>query len=111
MARRLRERALTRSFEFRDVLFTPEATEGRLHIVESGRVRLARFDVDGGETQLAILEPGEAFREPRHAEVEALRLYAEALAPGRLLSLELGDLRNLVERDPRAMATLGSALD
>ena len=64
----------------RDVLFTTSATAGRLHLVLEGRVRLAHFDADGGETQLAILEPGEAFLEPPHGEVEAIELYDRILA-------------------------------
>ena len=110
-ARALEERARVRGFQSRDVLFTSAGTEGILHIVVQGRVRLARFDADGGETQLAILEPGEAFREPRHGEVEEMRLFAEALDPGELLSVDLAELSDLVERDPEPFATLGAALD
>lgn len=109
--RRLRERGRVRSFQTRDVLFGSAATQGILHLVVQGRVRLARFDADGLETQLAILEPGEAFREPRHGEVEPMRLYAEALAPGELLSIELEELAALVERDPEAWTLLATALD
>ncbi len=109
-ARRVEARARRKYFQSRDVLFTSAGTEGVLHIVVEGRVRLARFDADGGETQLAILEPGEAFREPRHGEVEEMRLFAEALAPGEMLSLDLTELRDLVERDPESFATLGAAL-
>ena len=109
-ARLLEARARRKYFQSRDVLFTTAGTEGILHVVVEGRVRLARFDADGGETQLAILEPGEAFREPRHGEVEEMRLFAEALAPGEMLSLDLTELRDLVERDPEAFATLGAAL-
>lgn len=81
-----------------------------VHIVLAGRVRLAAFDRAGEETQLAILEPGEAFREPAHAAVQPLRLYAEALAAGEMLSLDLDDLRTLVERDPLPLAAFGGAL-
>ncbi len=109
-AGRLRKRASERKFQFRDVLFTSDSTEGVLHIVLSGRVRLSRFDPDGGETQLAIFEPGEAFREPRHGEVEALTLYAEGLAAGELLSIDLTALRELVETDAQSFQTLGGAL-
>jgi len=109
-ADRLRRRARTRKFQFRDLLFTSDATEGVLHIVLSGRVRLSRFDPDGGETQLAILEPGEAFREPLHGEVEALTLYAEGLAAGELLSIDLTALRELVGTDAQSYQTLGGAL-
>lgn len=99
-----------RNFYSRDVLFGNEETAGILHLVVQGRVRLARFDADGGETQLAILEPGEAFREPRHGEVEEIRLFAEALTPGELLSVDLSDLRELAEADPESFATMGAAL-
>lgn len=95
----------------RDLLFTPLGTLGVVHIVVRGRVRLARFDADGNETQLAILEPGEAFREPRHGEVEPMRLYAEGLAGGELLSVDLRDLAELAARDAESFATLATALD
>jgi len=110
VARRLQTCARSRSFQIRDVLFSTEATTGMLHIVLAGRVRLAAFDDSGQETQLAILEPGEAFREPAHAAVEPIGLYAEAIAAGELMSVELGDLRGLVERDPEPLAILGGAL-
>ena len=109
--RRLEEAAKRRPFQSRDVLFGHRATAGRLHLVLSGRVRLSRFDADGGETQLAILEPGEAFRESRHGEVEPRRLYAEALSGGELLSLDLDELEALVRKDPQAFALLGRALE
>ena len=54
-ARLLEARGRTKRFQSRDVLFTSAGTEGVIHIVVEGRVRLARFDADGGETQLAIL--------------------------------------------------------
>lgn len=110
VGRRLRSCSRTRGFQIRDVLFSTEATAGMVHIVLAGRVRLAAFDRAGEETQLAILEPGEAFREPAHAAVQPLRLYAEALAAGEMLSLDLDDLRTLVERDPLPLAAFGGAL-
>jgi CRP-like cAMP-binding protein len=108
--RLLEARARMRSFHSRDLLFTSEETVGIVHLVVGGRVRLCRFDADGGETQLAILEPGEAFREPRHGEVEEIRLFAEALTRGELLSVDLAGLRELIELDPESFATLGAAL-
>ena len=105
------DRARTRPFQFRDLLFSPAGTNGIVHVVVEGRVRLVRFDADGGETQLAILEPGEAFREPRHGEVEALRICAEGFASGSLLSLDFEALRELVRDHPRELETLGRALD
>lgn len=105
---RLERVAQGRDFQARDVLFSPSATAGRIHVVLEGRVRLAHFDADGGETQLAILEPGEAFLEPPHDEVEAIELYAEAIAPGRLLSLDREAILGLFERDPKAFSTLAT---
>lgn len=103
---RLEGLAAERTFQTRDLLFGTEETPGIVHIVMEGRVRLAHFDAEGGETQLAILEPGEAFHEPEHGEVEPLELYAEAIAPGRLLSIGLGPMLELVEQDPDAFETL-----
>lgn len=104
--RSLENLAVERSFQIRDLLFGSSQTEGRVHILVDGRVRLVHFDEEGGETQLAILEPGEAFHEPAHAEVEPIPLYAEAIAPGRMLSLGLGQILELVEQDPKAFETL-----
>lgn len=98
--------AATRVFQTRDLLFDRGATPGAVHLVLEGRVRLVRFDADGGETQLAILEPGEAFHEPAHGEVEPAGLYAEAIAPGRMLSVGLGAMLELVDEDPDAFQTL-----
>ena len=105
---RLERVAAVRDFQARDVLFTTSATGGRVHVVLEGRVRLAHFDADGGETQLAILEPGEAFLEPPHGEVEPIELYAEGIAPGRLLGLDREAVLDLFERDPKAFSTLAT---
>jgi len=105
---RLEEVAAERVCQTRDLLFGTGETPGVVHIVMEGRVRLVHFDADGGETQLAILEPGEAFHEPAHGEVEPIDLYAEAIAPGRLLSIGLGPILELVEHDPDAFETLAA---
>ena len=102
----LEDVAVARSFQSRDLLFSTAETKGSVHIVVEGRVRLVQFDAEGEETQLAILEPGEAFHEPAHAEVEPLHLYAEAIAPGRILSIGLGQMLELVDQDPDAFETL-----
>ena len=102
----LEDLASERSFQSRDLLFGTAKTEGRVHILVEGRARLVHFDADGGETQLAILEPGEAFHEPAHGEVEPVSLYAEAIAPGRMLSIGLGQMLELVDQDPNAFETL-----
>jgi CRP-like cAMP-binding protein len=109
--RRLRERARVRRFQMRDLLFGSEASGGAVHLVVQGRVRLARFDTDGIETQLAVIEPGEAFREPAHGEVEPMGVYAEALASGEMLSLELDELAEFVARDPESLSVLAGALE
>ena len=93
-------------FQSRDLLFGTSKTQGCVHILVEGRARLAHFDAEGGEVQLAILEPGEAFHEPAHGEVEPLDLYAEAIAPGRMLSIGLGQMLELLEHDPEAYQTL-----
>ena len=98
--------ARAREFQSRDLLFRTVQTQGCVHILLEGRVRLAHFDADGSETQLAILEPGEAFHEPAHEEVAPMDLYAEAIAPGRMLSIELGQILELVEHDPESFQTL-----
>jgi hypothetical protein len=74
-------------------------------------VRLSSFDSDGDETQIAILEVGEAFREPPHREVEPIRLCAEGLADGSLLTIGFDELRRLAEEAPEAFAALVTALD
>jgi CRP-like cAMP-binding protein len=108
--RQLRRRATTTRFQSGDLLFARDSTAGRLHLVLEGRVRLARFDSDGGETQVAVIEPGEAYREPPHAEVEAVDLMAEALGAGELMSLDLQDLAALVEEEPDAFSEFAGAL-
>jgi CRP-like cAMP-binding protein len=93
------------------LLFSRAATTGFVHVLEEGRVRLSSFDADGDETQLAILEAGEAFREPPHREVEPTGLCAEALADGSLLTIGFEDLLALAQEAPDVFATLVTALD
>jgi CRP-like cAMP-binding protein len=104
--RRLEEVASERAFQSRDLLFGTAKTEGCVHILLEGRVRFAQFGAEGAEIQLAVLEPGEAFHEPAHDEVEPVDLYVEAIAPGRILSIGRGSVLELVEHDPEAFETL-----
>lgn len=107
---RLEAIAERREFQTRDLLFTTAGTEGRVHLLIEGRVRLVHFDEDGGETQLAVLEPGEAFFEPAHGEVEPIDLYAEAIEPGCQLSVDSAEMVRLALQDPGSFEKFVAAL-
>ena len=64
--------------------------------IEDGRVRLSRFETDGSETAIAILERGEVFgldTEAGPGEVRAAT--AEALEPSTVLAFDRAALDTL----------------
>ena len=55
--------AETRAFNRGDVVFTEDDDATELFVVESGRIAIANKSVDGRESVVALMEPGDAFGE------------------------------------------------
>ena len=90
----------TRTLVRGDVLFAEGDEPDQLYVVLAGRLAIANRSVDGRESVLALMEPGDLFGElamldglPRSAE-------ARALEPSRVLAVPYGPVRALFEREP-----------
>jgi CRP/FNR family cyclic AMP-dependent transcriptional regulator len=89
-----------------DVLFTEGAPADALYVVASGRIAIANKSVDGRESVVALMEPGDLFGEmsmlddlPRSAE-------ARALEPSDVLALDYEPVRKLLADKPDRLWSL-----
>ena len=69
-------------------------------VLLDGRVKLAVLSEDGGERVLDIVLPGRTFAESAALLGRPCPLYAQALAPSRLLFVELARMQAAMERWP-----------
>jgi CRP-like cAMP-binding protein len=90
----------TRTLIRGDVLFAEGDVPDQLYIVLSGRIAIANRSIDGRESVLALMEPGDLFGDlamldglPRSAE-------ARALEASSVLAIPYGPVMALFEREP-----------
>lgn len=94
--------AETRSLRRGDVLFTESSTAHELFVVARGRVAIANKSVDGRESVVALMEPGDAFGEmglflsQRTAE-------ARALEASEVVAVPYDPVRDVYERRPELL--------
>jgi CRP/FNR family transcriptional regulator, cyclic AMP receptor protein len=86
-----------------DVVFEEASAPDQLYVVLNGRIAIANRSVDGRESVLALMEPGDLFGEqgllddlPRSAE-------ARALEPSRLLSIPYEPVKALFDAEPQLL--------
>jgi CRP-like cAMP-binding protein len=86
-----------------DVVFEEASAPDQLFVVLNGRIAIANRSVDGRESVLALMEPGDLFGEqgllddlPRSAE-------ARALEPSRLLSIPYEPVKALFDAEPQLL--------
>ncbi len=93
----------TRSLVRGDVVFEESSDPDALYIVLSGRIAIAQRSVDGRESVMALMEPGDLFGEmglldglPRSAE-------ARALEPSAVFAIPYAPVRRLFEEQPHLL--------
>jgi CRP/FNR family transcriptional regulator, cyclic AMP receptor protein len=90
------ERTLRRG----DVLFTEGEDSDQLYIVTSGRIAIANRSVDGRESVVALMEPGDLFGEMPLFDRLGRSAEARALEPSAVIAIPYGPVRTLYEREP-----------
>ena len=99
----------TRTAARDQLLYEKGETLAGFFVLLDGRVKLAVLSEDGAERVLDIVLPGQSFAESAALLGRPCPLYAQALTHCRLLYVELGRVRQAIERWPAvglAMLTL-----
>ena len=94
-----RSRALHRG----DVLFREDDAAEELFVVERGRVAIANKSIDGRESVVALMEPGDLFGEMGLFDGMGRSAEARALESSRVVSVPYAPLRATLERRPELL--------
>jgi CRP/FNR family transcriptional regulator len=95
------QRAATRaSYQRGQIIFGPDGPGDTIYLLETGRVKLARFDDGGREITLAILEEGEFVGEEALAAGHRGNSYAEALDESRAWLLARAEFESVLSSYP-----------
>lgn len=87
-----------------DVLFAEGDLAEELFVVESGRIAIANRSVDGRESVVALMEPGDVFGEmPLFDGIGGRSAHARALEPSRVYAVSYAPLQDIFERKPELL--------
>lgn len=92
--------ATSRTLRRGDVLFSEGEASAELFVVEKGRIAIANRSVDGRESVLALMEPGDVFGEMGLFDGVGRSAHARALEPSRVFAVSYAPLRQIFERKP-----------
>ncbi|MEZ5168155.1 MAG: Crp/Fnr family transcriptional regulator [Acidimicrobiales bacterium] len=92
--------AAERSLRRGDVLFTEGDEPDQLYIVTSGRIAIANRSIDGRESVVALMEPGDLFGEMPLFDGLGRSAEARALEPSAVVAIPYGPVRALYESEP-----------
>ncbi len=96
IARAATERSLRRG----DILFTEGDEPDRIYIVTSGRIAIANKSIDGRESVVALMEPGDLFGEMPLFDGLGRSAEARALEPSSVISIPYEPVRRLYDESP-----------
>ena len=86
-----------------DALFAEGDVAEELFIVEKGRIAIANRSVDGRESVVALMEPGDVFGELPLFDGVGRSAHARALEPSRVYAVSYAPLREIFERKPELL--------
>lgn len=86
-----------------DALFAEGEASEELFIVEKGRIAIANRSVDGRESVVALMEPGDVFGEMGLFDGIGRSAHARALEPSRVYAVSYAPLRDIFERKPELL--------
>jgi CRP-like cAMP-binding protein len=90
------ERTLRRG----DVLFTEGEEPDHIYIVTAGRIAIANKSIDGRESVVALMEPGDLFGEMPLFDGLGRSAEARALEPSGVVAIPYAPVRALYETEP-----------
>ena len=86
-----------------DVLFHEDDPGDNVYIVKSGRIAIAKRSIDGRESVVALMEPGDLFGEMQLFENQGRTAEARALEQSKVLAIGYGPIREVYERRPELL--------
>jgi CRP-like cAMP-binding protein len=95
--------AKARALERNDVLFEEQAEASELFVVTRGRIAIANVAVDGRESVVALMEPGDLFGEMSLFDGHGRSAAARALEPSEVVVVPYDAVRHEFEADPRLL--------
>jgi CRP-like cAMP-binding protein len=96
--------ARPRSLRRGDVLFAEGDIAEELFVVESGRIAIANRSIDGRESVVALMEPGDVFGEmPLFDGIVGRSAHARALESSQVYAVSYAPLRDIFERKPELL--------
>ena len=98
--RRIADHTSERSLRRGDVLFTEGDEPDQLYIVTSGRIAIANKSIDGRESVVALMEPGDLFGEMPLFDGLGRSAEARALEPSTVAAIPYEPVRDLYEQEP-----------
>jgi len=107
---RLLDRAVPRQLERGDALYLTGDEERRVHIVESGILKLACCDSEGRETTLALALPGDLVGETSACDGDLQPLDVIALTPTKVAGIDAELFIDVATRNPAAALELARTL-
>ncbi|NNE72617.1 MAG: Crp/Fnr family transcriptional regulator [Acidimicrobiales bacterium] len=96
----LLEATTTRDLRRGDVIFAEDDESDELYIVEEGRIAIANRSIDGRESVVALMEPGDLFGEMPLFDGMGRSAEARALERSKVAALPYAPVRELYERSP-----------
>lgn len=88
------------TYQRRQLIFSPDDPGDAIYLLKEGRIKLSRFDDNGKEVTMAILEEGEFFGEEALAGAGNRTGYAEALEEVRICRIDRTDFEKIMEANP-----------
>ena len=86
-----------------DVLFHEDESADTLYVVVEGRIAIAKRSIDGRESVVALMEPGDLFGEMPLFERLGRSAEARALEPSQVLAVGYGPIREVYEQRPELL--------
>ena len=86
-----------------DVLFHEDEAADSLYVVIEGRIAIAKRSIDGRESVVALMEPGDLFGEMPLFERLGRSAEARALEPSQVLAVGYGPIREVYEQRPELL--------
>ncbi len=97
---RLLEHATNRDLRRGDVIFAEADEAGELYVVDRGRIAIANKSVDGRESVVALMEPGDLFGEMPLFDGGGRSAEARALERSSVVVVPYAPVKNLYETNP-----------
>jgi CRP/FNR family cyclic AMP-dependent transcriptional regulator len=86
-----------------DVIFHEDDPADKVYLVIEGRIAIAKRSIDGRESVVALMEPGDLFGEMQLFEGLGRTAEARALEPSQVLAIGYGPIREVYTHRPELL--------